>query len=59
MIPMKPSPQIVKFMAPGSGFQALGWGQYSYIPVVKMYENFKKLTLKKTTFLLPFIFEEN
>ena len=28
---MKPSTKIVKFMTPGSGVQALGWGQYGHI----------------------------
>ena len=35
MISMKPSTKIVKFMAPGSGVQVLGWGQYGHI--IKMY----------------------
>lgn len=31
MMSMKLSPKIVTFMAPGSGFQALGWNLYGYL----------------------------
>ena len=30
MMSMRPSIKIVKFMTPGSGVQALGWGQYGH-----------------------------
>lgn len=41
--------KIVKFMTPGSGFKALGWGKYDHR--VKMYEIFKQA-------LLPHKFEK-
>lgn len=34
MMSMKPFTKFVEFMAPGSGVQAIGWGQYGH---VKMY----------------------
>lgn len=52
IMPMKPSTKIEKFMAPGSGVQALGWSQYGH--------NSKNvLTLKKSSSLVPNIFEKN
>ena len=50
MMSMKPSTLIVKFMTPGSGVQALGWGQYGHI--VKMYEILENLLLYSHIYLL-------
>jgi hypothetical protein len=46
MMSMKPSTKIVKFVAPGSGVQALGQGQYGH-------NNEHVLSLRKPSSLLP------
>ena len=50
MMSMRPSTKIVKFMTPGSGVQALGWGQWPNSKNV--------LNLRKSS-LLPYIFVKN
>ena len=44
---MKLSTKDVKFMAPGPGTQALGWGQYGH--VVKMHKILENLLLYSGT----------
>ena len=47
---MKPSTKIVKFMAPGSGVLARGWGQYDHI--VKLYQILENRLLFSHIYLL-------